>query len=77
MDDADVMVAGGSEAAICRLGIVGFAAARAVHWSTIRLKLRPVPMMIATASLWAKAAAVWSLKNMNTRNAVVPKFTPR
>ena len=28
LDDADVMVAGGAEAAICRLGIAGFAAAR-------------------------------------------------
>nr|WP_295832910.1 beta-ketoacyl-ACP synthase II [uncultured Azospirillum sp.] len=30
MDDADVMLAGGSEAAICRLGIAGFCAARAM-----------------------------------------------
>ena len=28
-DDADVMLAGGAEAAVCRLGIAGFAAARA------------------------------------------------
>jgi 3-oxoacyl-[acyl-carrier-protein] synthase II len=30
LDDADVMVCGGAEAAVCRLGIAGFAAARAL-----------------------------------------------
>jgi 3-oxoacyl-[acyl-carrier-protein] synthase II len=30
LDDADVMVAGGSEAAICRIGMAGFAACRAL-----------------------------------------------
>ena len=29
-DDADVMIAGGAEAAVCRIGIAGFAAARAL-----------------------------------------------
>ena len=29
-DDADIMVAGGTEAAVCRIGIAGFAAARAL-----------------------------------------------
>jgi 3-oxoacyl-[acyl-carrier-protein] synthase II len=32
-DDADVMVAGGAEAAVCRLGIAGFAASRALSTS--------------------------------------------
>ena len=30
LDDADVMVAGGAEAAVCRMGVAGFAAARAL-----------------------------------------------
>ena len=30
VDDADVMIAGGAEAAVCRLGVAGFAAARAL-----------------------------------------------
>ena len=30
LDDADVMVSGGAEAAVCRIGLAGFAAARAL-----------------------------------------------
>jgi len=30
LDDADVMVAGGAEAAVCRIGVAGFASARAL-----------------------------------------------
>ena len=33
IDDADVMLAGGAEAAVCRLGIAGFAASRALSTS--------------------------------------------
>ena len=43
-DDADVMLAGGAEAAVCRLGIAGFAAARALSTSyndTPELASRP------------------------------------
>lgn len=43
-DDADVMLAGGAEAAVCRLGIAGFAAARALSSSyndTPQLASRP------------------------------------
>ena len=32
LDDADVMVAGGAEAAVCRIGMAGFAAARALSF---------------------------------------------
>ncbi|MCK5556678.1 MAG: beta-ketoacyl-ACP synthase II, partial [Alphaproteobacteria bacterium] len=44
MDDADVMVAGGAEAAICRVGVGGFAACRALSTSyndTPELASRP------------------------------------
>ena len=44
LDDADVMIAGGAEAAVCRIGMAGFAAARALSTSyndTPELASRP------------------------------------
>ena len=53
LDDADVMLAGGAEAAICRLGIAGFNACRALsHRLQRHARTRPrVPTTrTATAS---------------------------
>ena len=49
-DDADVMLAGGAEAAVCRLGITGFAAARAL--STAIMTARRLPHALRYRPGW-------------------------
>ena len=65
LDDADVMVAGGTESPLCRLGWPG--SPPAGHFrpaSTIsRSERRGPTTAIATASSWAKARASWCLKS--------------
>ena len=79
MDDADVMLAGGAEGAICPLGIAGFAQARALSTNfNTRPKRAVAPMIgIATASSWAKARVSCVSRNMSTPRSAAPKSTPK
>ena len=72
LDDADVMVAGGTESAICRLGIAGFAACRALStgFNDTPEKGSRLMTKTVTALLWAKARVSSFSKNMNTPKRV-------
>jgi 3-oxoacyl-[acyl-carrier-protein] synthase II len=63
--DADVMICGGTEAAVTPMGIGGFAAMRALGTTT------------AMDSWWARAPASWCSKSMSTRAGAARRFWRR
>ena len=76
LDDADVMVAGGAEAAVCRIGMAGFAAARALSTSyndMPKLASRPWDKDVMVL-LWVKELELLCLKSLIMQKLVVPKY---
>ena len=75
MGDAQVMFAGGAEAAIVPIGIGGFCAMKAMSRATmIPSTPRARSTRNATASSWAKARASLCSKNWNTPKNAARKF---
>ena len=77
--DADVMICGGTEAAITPMGIGGFAAMRALSTAQRRSGSRPAGRgtRTATASSSAKARASWCWKNWSTPSGAARRSWPR
>ncbi len=67
--DADVMIAGGSEATVSPLGVGGFA-------MTIPRRHRAPGTRAVTALYWVRAPVLWCLKSTNTPRPVVPRSMP-
>jgi len=75
-EDADVMIAGGAEAAISRLGIAGFAAARALSTGfndTPQRASRPYDRD-RDGFVMAKVPVWWCWKSWNTPRSAAPIF---
>jgi 3-oxoacyl-(acyl-carrier-protein) synthase len=75
-DEADVMIAGGSEMAACGLGMGGFGASRACRPATTN---RPAPAVRGTRAVMASCCPTvpvpWCSKNWSTpRRAVRPSM---
>ena len=78
--DADVMVAGGAEAAVCGDSAWPASAPRAPcpPASTTGPRPRPAPgTRIATASSWARAPASWCWRSTSTPRSAARRSTPR
>ena len=80
LGDADVMVAGGAEAAVNELGIAGFCASRALSTAfNDRSAGAPLARGIGngTDSSWARAPASWCSRSSNTPKRAEPRSTPK
>lgn len=58
--DADVMIAGGTEASITPIGVAGFAALTALSTSEDPMRASFLLIRTETVSLWVRAQALWS-----------------
>ena len=76
--DADVMIAGGSEAAITPMGVGGFAAMRALSTRNDAPERASRPFdSTATGSSSARGRASWCSRNSGSRWLAAPGSTPR
>ena len=77
LGEAEVMVAGGAESPVNRIGVAGFAACKALSTSfNDRPKNPPAPMIrTATASSWEKARAASCSNPTSTPRRAAPKST--
>ena len=73
--DADVMVAGGTEASVCPTGIAGFTALTALSRPTTR-SMHPVRLIRTETDLcWAKVPGSLCWRNWNTRRQEARRYT--
>ncbi len=79
LDDADVMIAGGAESAVCKLGIAGFIACKALStkYNDTPERDRAPMTRTVTASSWAKVRASSCSKSSSTPRRAVPGSMPR
>lgn len=77
LGEAEVMVAGGAESPVNRIGVAGFAACKALSTGfNDRPKNPPVPMTrTAMASSWGKAEAAWCSNHTSTPRRVASEST--
>ena len=77
--DADIMVAGGAEAVIGRLGIAGFCAAKAMSTGFNDTPEKLPVRMTGTAMVlsWAKAQRCWCSKSMSTPGHAARRCMPK